>query len=411
MSLKVLMLGWEFPPHNSGGLGTACLGLTKAMALKDVELTFVLPRKMEADLSGVKLLFADSKRFKINLKTINSCLSPYMTSSDYNLEISRNPNAFYGRNLFEEVYRYARWIGEEVGGWDFDVIHIHDWMSFRAGMEAKRISGKPLIIHIHSTEVDRTGGIDNVNQEIFNIEKESMEAADKIIAVSSFTKKIIVENYHIPPEKIQVVHNGINLDDYVLNQNNSFTHQLKEQGNKIVLYVGRLTIQKGLDCFLQAAKKVLQFYPKVVFIIVGSGDMENQIIREAAGLGISDKVLFAGFLRGKELSYVYQLADLFVMPSVSEPFGLTALEAVASNTPVLLSKQSGVSEVLTHSLTVDFWDTEEMANKMLAVLNYSSLELTLKSHAREQVRRINWDSAAEKCIDIYRQVLDWYFKS
>lgn len=406
------MLGWEFPPHNSGGLGTACLGLTQALASQDVDLTFVLPRKIEVKDPKVKFLFADDERFKVKLKFIDSPIRPYVTSSEYESENSLNKNSIYGRNLLEEVERYSQEVGRIAKDEDFDIIHAHDWMAFKAGLLAKKMSGKPLIVHIHSTEIDRTGGLNNINQEIFAIEKEAMEQADQVIAVSKLTKKMIVDFYRIPSGKIEVVHNGINIDDYSgYFEETVFVHQLKEQGNKVVLFVGRLTIQKGVDYFLKAAKRVLEFYPKAIFVIVGSGDMERQIIREVAVLGISDKVFFVGFLRGKELIDMYRLADLFVMPSVSEPFGLTALESVVNGTPVLLSKQSGVSEVLRHSLTVDFWDTESMANKILAVLNYGSLQMTLKLNAGEQVKQVNWQATALKCISIYREVLDSYFKN
>lgn len=408
MAIKVLMFGWEFPPFNSGGLGTACFGLARALSSHDVELIFILPRAVNVKSNKFKIKFAEAG-LKIEIKNVNSLLKPYINSKSYKDERIGIQKGIYGQGLFDEIERYGRNARILAKEYNFDIIHAHDWMSFRAGIEAKKVSGKPLILHIHSTEIDRTGG-NNVNPEIFRIEKEGMEMADKVIAVSKLTKDILVNSYGIAPEKIHVVHNGIDIYDYpLIDADDTAVSKLKESGNKIVLFVGRITLQKGPDYFLKAAKKVLEFYPNVYFVIAGSGDMEHIIIREAASLGISDKVLFAGFLRGEELNKIYRAADLFVMSSVSEPFGITALESVVNGTPVLVSKQSGVKETLTHVLTADFWDIDEMANKILAVLNYDSLKMTLKTNSFNQVKNINWTQAAKKCIDIYRSVLNQYF--
>lgn len=408
MKLKVLMFGWEFPPFNSGGLGTACAGLTQALCLDDAEVIFVLPKKMDVKAKGVKFLFAkwpDSK-----LIQFDSLLTPYLTPKTYLKEKLKAKKSFYGEGIFAEVLRYAQFAKEIAKRGDFDVIHAHDWLAFKAGIEAKKISGKPLIVHIHSTEFDRTGG-NNINEFIYKIEKEGMEEADKVIAVSEFTKSIISQNYGIPDHKIQVIRNGINVDDYTLkNFELGPLGKLKEAGYKIVLFVGRLTVQKGPDYFIKAAKKVLEFNKKVFFLVVGSGDLERQIIQQAAELGISDKVLFAGFLRGDELLRVYKMADCFVLSSVSEPFGITALESIINNTPVILSKQSGVSEVLSHVLKVDFWDTDEMAAKILAVLNYDALHLSLKKNALAEIQKVSWQESAKQCLSVYREVLDNYFR-
>lgn len=408
MHIKVLMFGWEFPPFNSGGLGTACFGLARALSSHDVELIFVLPKAINVKSDRFKIKFAE-RGLKVEVKSVDYLLKPYINSKGYKEERIGARKGVYGQDLFDEIKRYgmnARTLAKE---YNFDIIHAHDWMSFRAGIEAKKISGKPLILHIHSTEIDRTGG-NNINPEIFRIEKESMEAADKVIAVSKLTKDILVNSYGIAPEKIHVVYNGIDIYDYPsIDADDTLIKKLKESGNKIVLFVGRITLQKGPDYFLKAAKKVLEFYPNVYFVVAGSGDMEHSIITEVASLSLSDRVLFAGFLRGEELNRIYRAADLFVMPSVSEPFGITALESVVNGTPVLVSKQSGVKETLTHVLTADFWDTDEMANKILAVLNYNSLKLTLQTNSLEQVKNINWAVAAGKCIDIYRCILNRYF--
>jgi len=405
MKTKVLMFGWELPPYNSGGLGVACLGLLRAMLKKGLAVTFVLPRRKDISFDQTKILFADE--IKVKFKTVDSLLFPYATVSSYKEHTSVHKTP-YAMNLMDEVRRYAKAAEKIAKSESFDIIHVHDWLSFPAGIAAKQVSGKSMVAHIHSTEYDRTGG--NINQEIADIEKEGLEKADLVIAVSGFTKDAIIEKYGIDPAKIRVVHNGIDAEDYNTSDlDESNLEHMKDSGYKIVLYVGRITIQKGVDYLLKAAKQVLKYNPKVYFVIAGSGDMERQIIEQAAELGISDKVLFAGFLRGEELIKLYRIVDLFVMPSVSEPFGLTALEAVINDTPVLISKQSGVSEVLTHALKVDFWDTEEMANKILAVLLYDSLTLTLKDNAMSEVKKQDWQSVANKVTDIYTKHLNEFF--
>ncbi len=416
------MFGWEFPPNNSGGLGTACLGLTRAMSQEDLKITFVLPRKIPvSENDNFQVKFADQQKINlenVEFKVIDSIIEPYMTTAQYTdfLKSNRFKDLTLmerGRNLYEEVELYTLRVRELVKEGDYDIIHAHDWMSFKAGMLAKELLDKPLIVHVHSTEIDRTGG-SGQNDYIFQIEKEGMEKADLVITVSGHTKEMVMHYYGIPEDKIQVVHNGIDLDDYSQSPEN-FTDEeneivgFKQAGYKIVLFVGRITIQKGPDYFIYAAKKVLEYYPKAIFVVTGSGDMEHGMINLAAELGISDRVLFTGFLRGAELQKIYNVADLFVMPSVSEPFGLTALESVVNGTPVLVSKQTGVSEVLTHVLTCDFWDTDEMASKILAVLSYDSLSMTLLENGQAQAHSINWKSAAQKCVSIYKSILDKYF--
>lgn len=395
------MFGWEFPPHNSGGLGTACFGLTRALSNRGVDVLFVLPKKVGVSAPFMNILFADTRRVKF--LEIETPLRPYTTSESYAHERDNILSDIYGNTLMQEVRRYALRARETAKKENFDVIHAHDWLSFLAGIEAKKISNKPLILHIHATEFDRTGG-QGVNQDVYNIERDAMNYADGIIAVSNFTKQKIVEKYGIPADKITVVHNGIDECDYESIPRKILS--LKKEGCKIVLFLGRITIQKGPEYFLRAAKRVLDVNPNVIFLVAGSGDMERQMILEAAALGISDHVIFIGFIRGDELTKsVYSSADLFVMPSVSEPFGITPLESIIAGAPVLISKQSGVSEVLTHALKTDFWDTEDMANKILGVISHSSLWQTLWGNSREEVKKVNWDEASKKCIDYYEKVL------
>ncbi len=397
------MFGWEFPPHNSGGLGTACYGLTKALSRRDLQVTFVLPKKiggLEHDF--LKIVFANIRNIKI--REIKTLLHPYINSELYDEYLRTAPeDKVYGLNLFDEVRRYglqARVLALEE---PHDVIHAHDWLSFRAGIEAKRVSGKPLIVHVHATEFDRTGG--NPNQYIYDEERRGLHAADCVIAVSQHTKNIIVEHYGIPAEKISVVHNGIDYIDHKRYLSPAL-HNIKTEGKKIVLFVGRITIQKGPDYFIKVAKRVLEYDPDVLFIMSGSGDMEHQIIRMASDMGLGDKVVFAGFVRGDDLMKLYRAADLYVMPSVSEPFGITALESLANGTPILVSKQSGVAEVLTHVLKSDFWDIDDMADKIVNVITSVALKETLGQLGSIDVEHVTWESAAGKCNVLYDDIVN-----
>ncbi|MDD4990110.1 MAG: glycosyltransferase family 4 protein [Candidatus Pacebacteria bacterium] len=403
--MKVLMFGWEFPPFHSGGLGVACEGLAKALALQGSQIIFVLPKKLDCKHPFLKIIFADEN---LEVKVINSLLKPYVTSASYKEMAGKiGLKDFYDSDLFREVLRYSHNAQKIAKKETFDIIHSHDWLSFPAGIAAKNISSKPLVCQIHATEFDRSPHCPN--PVVYAIEKIGMEKADVVVAVSNYTKNKIIENYGIDGSKIKVVHNAI--DPECFNQTLQTPNQLldlKSAGKKIVLFVGRITLQKGPDYFLKAAKKVLAYNFNIIFIVAGSGDMERQIIEETANLGIADKFLFAGFLQGEDLKKVYTAADLFVMPSVSEPFGLTALESVSFGTPVLVSKQSGVSEVIKNALKVDFWDIDEMANKILACLNYPVLNATLQNESQKELTKLSWQKSAQKCIDIYSDLLKNY---
>lgn len=409
--LKVLMFGWEFPPHNSGGLGTACLGLTRALSdsSRGIELTFVLPKKQETVTMDTSFVFADAYPVTMKVRVVDSILSPYLNTEsykDYYHLLSSGEKSFYGNTLFDEVEQYAKRAGAIAEEESFDVIHAHDWLAFGAGIHAKEVSGKPLVVQVHATEFDRTGG-NGVHGHVFEIEKRGMIFADKVISVSGLTKNIIKEKYGIADEKIEVVHNGndMRVKSPAAQKTISSLQILKDKGKDIVLFVGRITLQKGLEYFLYAAKTVLEYRPNTVFIVAGSGDMAEQMMRLTAKLGISKSVLFTGFLRGKELDEVYDIADLFIMPSVSEPFGLTALEAIDRDTPVILSNQSGVSEVVKSALRVDFWDSDAMADKIISVLSHPSLADELEKNAQKELPRISWASAADKCSLIYRTLV------
>lgn len=446
--MRVFMLGWEFPPFISGGLGTACYGLTKAMSKQGINVTFVLPKSVVGQNgSHVKMLspadvsktgtstraVTDFETLKIatelervKILKIDSPLTPYQTPQEYkhiqenkhnideiirekrlildetwsfdasNLEVSTD----YSGDMFKEIHRYAAAAARLALNEQFDVIHAHDWMTYPAGMAVSALTGKPLVVHVHATEFDRSG--EHVNQAIYDIERKGMHAADKIIAVSYLTRNIIISRYAVSGDKVEVVYNGVE-------KNGDAVNPVKQVGiksdEKIVLFLGRITMQKGPEYFLAAAKKVLEVMENVKFVMAGNGDMMHRIISMAAEMGIGSNVLFTGFLRGEDVRRVYELADLYVMPSVSEPFGIAPLEALNNDVPVLISKQSGVAEVLTHVLKVDFWDINEMANKIIAVLKYPPLQMTLKEHGNFEVRKLRWEDAAQKCEKVYNEVL------
>ncbi len=304
----------------------------------------------------------------------------------------------YGGDLFGDAQRYAGLVAALGVHERFDVIHAHDWLAYPAGLTLRALTGKPLVCHIHATEFDRSG--EHVNRQVYDIERAGLNGADRIIAVSRLTKSIVHRRYGVPENRIDVVYNGVDQDSVQPQQGMAI-----ERDEKIVLFLGRITMQKGPEYFIRAAKRVLEKEDKVKFVVAGSGDMAVKMIEEAAALGIGHKVLFTGFLRGRDVDRVFRMADCYVMPSVSEPFGIAPLEAMRNDVPVIVSKQSGVSEVLTHCLKVDFWDTDEMANKIVAVLRYPPLGATLTEHGRFELRGLNWDGAAEKCVKSYARAI------
>ncbi len=437
--MRVLMLGWEFPPFISGGLGTACYGLTKAMSQLGADVLFLLPKPVESQLSshvrmvapqGAPVQGSHSYTMegleRVTFRTIDASLSPYQRPEQYKRQIRAttaresaalalagirtDPAAVevpvepasggggqYSGDLFSEVERYARLATVIASQEDFDLVHAHDWMTYRAGIAVSAMTGRPLVVHVHSTEFDRSG--EHVNQAIYDIERQGMHFADRIIAVSHLTRNICVSRYGVPADKVEVVYNGIDFNGHEPPQ-----HSVEiGRDDKIVLFLGRITMQKGPEYFLAAAKKVLEVVDNVRFVMAGWGDMIRRTIELAAQMGIGHKVLFTGFLRGKDVERVFRMADLYVMPSVSEPFGIAPLEAMSNDVPVIISKQSGVSEVLSHALKVDFWDINEMANKIIAVLRHPPLQKTLREHGRFEVGKLSWSDAAQRCIDVYRQ--------
>jgi glycosyltransferase involved in cell wall biosynthesis len=423
------MFGWEFPPHISGGLGTASYGLTKGMTtLDDLEVIFVVPKAWgDEDQSVVRLIGANKvpvafkkiyykgTRRAVEKIEVSSKIIPYTDPEHFwkvvseevaghKLYIQTNNKGlvdFSGRydcNLLDEIYKYsivASVIAEEN---DFDIIHAHDWLAYPAGIAAMEVSGKPLVIHVHATDFDRSGG--NVNPDVYRIEKYSMDVASKIITVSNLTRDIVINKYNIHPDKVETVYNAVepvNISDDIVVE--------KGFDEKVVTFLGRITLQKGPEYFIEAAYKVLKVMHNVRFVMAGSGDMMERMMRRAASLGITDRFHFTGFLRGNDVFTMLAMSDVYIMPSVSEPFGISPLEAMQSNVPVIISKQSGVAEILTHAVKTDFWDIDAMADAIYGILNYPALASVFIKNGKEEVIRMKWDNSARHVRDIYERVI------
>lgn len=425
--MRVLMFGWEFPPHISGGLGTACYGLVKGMNHHSQQVIFVVPKlwgdeEPMADFvnaSDVQIDYRE-KRFKkfwknLTYLEVSSFLVPYLgpeefkkftdyaihDRTDVDESIFSNKFAFsgkYGKNLMEEVSRYAL-VAAQIARdkSNFDIIHAHDWLAFPAGIAAKEISGKPLVVHVHATEFDRSG--ESVNQPVFDIERAGMEAADHVVAVSQLTKNIIVKKYGIPASKVTVLHNAV-LDASIIK-----SEYEKKVPEKIVTFLGRITFQKGPEYFVEAAKKVIDRDPNVRFVMAGSGDLLNRMIDRVAELRMATRFHFTGFLKGDDVDHMYAISDVYVMPSVSEPFGIAPLEAVRHNTPVIISKQSGVAEVLRNAIKVDFWDVDAMADAIFALLHYDGISRMFKELGSEELKKLKWEHVAAKLVTVYEKTL------
>jgi glycogen(starch) synthase len=501
--MRILMLGWEFPPFIAGGLGTACYGLTRALDRLGHHVLFVLPRPVErSHASHIRLLapgasaiqparlagdagslpgggsaggtgsgsggtsagpgagesvpwgdldgpggaprshdephrvagfehvlfrgipasfsspypgFGAAARGSVRTVVREDGKTYYVTVDELGQEIEGEATGFeatpgfsvtpvggagaaYHGDVIGDSERYARLVVALCRREKFDVIHAHDWMTFPAGQALARVTGKPLVVHVHSTEFDRAG--EHVNQRVYDIERRGAHGAMRTIAVSHLTKSILVSRYGVPADHVDVVWNGIENEGVQPTPADAINPR-----DKIVLFLGRITMQKGPEYFIRAAQLVLEKIPEAKFIVAGSGDMAVRMIEEAAHLGIGHRVLFTGFLRGKDVDRVYRMANCYVMPSVSEPFGIAPLEAMRNDVPTIISKQSGVSEALTHVLKVDFWDIKEMANKIVAVLRHPPLGQTMREHGSFELRKLTWDGAAAKCVESYHAAI------
>jgi glycogen synthase len=421
------MFGWEFPPHISGGLGTACFGLTKGLARHDVDILFVVP-KAYGDENQEAVRLVNASNIDVNMKEsiykeywkrieymeIGSNIIPYVSPEEFTRihsqkdldKISKFSHVFdnnyefkggYGTNLLQEVSRYALIASALAMSKDFDIIHAHDWLTYPAGIAAKYVSGKPLVIHVHATEFDRSG--ENVNPQVYEIEKKGMEEADKIITVSNFTRSIVIEKYGIPEDKVVTVHNAVEPTERKDVDGHKYVPE------KIVTFLGRITFQKGPDYFIEAARMVLERDENVRFVMAGSGDLMEKMIRRVAQLRIGHKFHFTGFLQGENVDRMLAMSDVFVMPSVSEPFGIVPLEAMRSNVPVVISKQSGVSEVLKHALKVDFWDVNGMADAIYGLTHYAGLQKMFTKYGQDEVESIKWEHSGLKVKEVYEEML------
>lgn len=427
--MKVLMFGWEFPPHISGGLGTACYGLTKGMSnIPGMEILFVVPKSFgDEDQRTIRLLGANeieigkpTVNFQEMLESIkyievNSNIVPYTDPEEYfelvNADKTRTRqfvhthftgkiefSGGYGQNLFQEIANYALIASLIAGENNFDVIHAHDWLTYPAGIAAKQVSGKPLVVHVHATDFDRSGG--SVNPAVYEIEKKGMDAADRIITVSNLTRETVINKYGISPDKVFTVYNAV--DPVMEPTTSGFQRNLKE---KIVTFLGRITLQKGPEYFIEVAHSVIRKMDNVRFVMAGSGDMLTRMIHRAAALKIMDKFHFTGFLKGDDVYRMFSMTDVYVMPSISEPFGISPLEAMQSNVPVIISRQSGVSEILHHAIKVDFWDIHAMSDAIYGILNYNGLSTFFKKYGKEEVENLKWENSAYKVKEIYDQIV------
>ena len=426
------MFGWEFPPHIAGGLGTACYGMTRGLARNGVEGVFVMPRAYgDEDQRFVRVVnasdvetigtrdheFSEELLEKVSFILIDSNMLPYISPEEYAAyhdefvrsgrthewtDVWKQRYTFsgkYGANLMEEVARYAMvaaQVAKDLEG-QFDVIHAHDWLTYFAGIAAKRVSGKPLVVHMHATEFDRSG--ENINRRVYAIEKAGMQAADRVIAVSELTRRIVIGKYGILADKVVTVHNAVRFGE---SEEAAPERAVKD---KVVTFLGRITYQKGPDYFVKAAAKVLQRVSDVRFVMAGSGDLMNHVVRRVAQLGIADRFHFTGFLKGGEVQRMFRLSDVYVMPSVSEPFGISPLEAMRSGVPVIISRQSGVAEVLDYAIKVNYWDVDALADAIYGLLTYPALGRMFASKGLEEVTGLKWTNAAAKIKTVYETVV------
>ncbi|MCM1076664.1 MAG: glycosyltransferase family 4 protein [Bacteroides sp.] len=418
--MKALMFGWEFPPHILGGLGTASYGLTKGMwECGDMDITFVIPKPFGDEekhfaniigMSQVPIVWRDVTREYVQDR-IGNVMNPdlyfrlrdhiyadfnYMRTNDLGcIEFSGR----YPDNLVEEINNYSICAGVIARTIDFDIIHSHDWLTYPAGIHAKQVSGKPLVIHVHATEFDRSRG--KPNPTVFGIEKDGMNHADHIICVSNLTRDTVINNYGIDPAKVTTVHNAVT--PLTQEQLNVPHHKSKD---KVVTFLGRITMQKGPEYFVEAASKVLKNNPNVRFVMAGSGDMMNKMILLAAERGIADRFHFPGFQKGNQVYEMLKASDVYIMPSVSEPFGISPLEAMQMGVPSIISKQSGCAEILTNVIKTDYWDIDAMADAINSIVTYPAMYQQLREDGLAEVNQITWDKAGRKVIDIYNKVLN-----
>ena len=389
--MKALMFGWEFPPHILGGLGTASFGLTRGMAMQpDMDITFCIPKPWgDEDQSFLKIVGVN--QVPIVWKDVDREYVQQRVS-----KAGMNADQYY---KYREINNYSIVAGVIARTEEYDIIHAHDWLTYPAGIHAKNVSGKPLVIHVHATDYDRSRG--NVNPDVYAIEKNGMDNADHIITVSNLTRQTVIEKYHQDPAKVTTVHNAVEpLSPEIL----AITDK-KGVKDKVITFLGRITMQKGPEYFVEAAAKVLAKAPYARFVMAGSGDMMDQMIRLAAARNISDRFHFTGFMKGKQVYEVLKASDVYVMPSVSEPFGISPLEAMQCGVPSIISKQSGCAEILDYAIKVDYWDIEALADAMYSIITYPAMHEFLKVEGKKEVDNIKWEYAGQKVRRIYDNVI------
>lgn len=404
------MLGWEFPPFFAGGVGIVAEALTRALARQDVEVTYVMPRgRSDASVSHLKLLIAAPGTTRRKFIAVPSFLGPYDTAVSYRRDYGHAMRVrehgqrhlpLYGADLMSEVDRFSEDVVALVDelALDFDLIHAHDWTTFPAALAIKRVFGKPAIVHVHITEFDKSGS-EHADPAVYAVERAGMHGADRVVCVSHFTAKKCVDRYGVPASKIAVIHNGV--------ESTATLPSTASPGpaGPLVLFLGRITLQKGPDYFLEAARRVLDFRPDVTFVMAGVGDMWPTMIDRSAAMGINHRIAFTGFVSREQARALYDIASVFVMPSVSEPFGIVPLEAMDRGVPTIVSRQSGVSEVVKHVFKVDFWDVDATASRILAALSYAPLARELQEQGLREVRRLSWRGAATKTRRLYKELL------
>ncbi|MDR0427474.1 MAG: glycosyltransferase family 4 protein [Dysgonamonadaceae bacterium] len=419
--MRALMFGWEFPPHILGGLGTASYGLTKGMSLQpDMDITFVMPKPWgDEDRSFLQLIGAGNTPIvwrDVNFDDVKNRIGKYMDPQLYYdlrdhiyADFSYYPindlgciefSGRYPNNLLEEINNYSIVAGVIARTIDLDIIHSHDWLTYPAGIHAKQVTGKPLVIHVHATDFDRSRG--KVNPTVYGIEKDGMDQADHIITVSNLTRNTVIEKYNQDPRKVTTVHNAVE----PMTTEVAAIQSKKGTEDKVVTFLGRITMQKGPEYFVEAAAKVLSKTNNVRFVMAGNGDMMNKMIRLAAQRGISDRFHFTGFMKGTQVYEILKSSDVYVMPSVSEPFGISPLEAMQCGVPTIISKQSGCSEILDNAVKIDYWDIEAMADAMYSIITYSSMSKYLQEEGKKEVDGITWEKAGWNVRSIYNQVLN-----
>ena len=411
--MRVLMFGWEFPPHISGGLGTACYGLTQAMMSQGMKVLFVVPKAFGDELeTGSTIISADQIPIQKMPLTrdeswqkilVGSQLTPYVTPKQFEEKFNSHStekrkerikfSGSYTKYLYKEIAQYAEVAKKIAKNNEFDVIHAHDWLTFKAGIAAKEISGKPLVVHVHATEFDRSSS--KKNEQVYALEREGMMLSDKVVTVSNFTSQIVQKHYGIPREKIVTIHNGVNW---------ASLHQKinTKSEKKTVTFLGRVTSQKGPAFFIEAASIILKWDSSFEFVMAGSGDLLDDMMKKVADLGIERNFTFTGFLAEEQVHEIYDRSAVFVMPSVSEPFGIAPLEAIKQKVPVIISKQSGVSEVINHAIKVDYWDTKSLANAMYGLVKYPAIGQEIQRNASCEVEGLTWQRASEKLEHLYQ---------